>query len=612
MTYCCTRCGVVIETAPIERLPSHERPSWTPIAKEDTMIVYASVLDRLTGECIDGDGALMAAFDREGECRGVAEIMDGPRGRLFQLSIGVEISSESGIVLKVWDPATGETTEIPETIACNGEKQIGTIFEPFVFEVGMLEQTISLGTGWSWVASGLVLDDARVGAVFAGCEFADGDVVKTANKSTTYYGGAWYPADFEIRPGVAYVVKKSAGGAEEVVLSGLPMEDAIAVTFGWNWIGGASLEAFAISGLSHSVGFEDHDVVKSSSASATYWGGDWWPGAFTIQPGVGYKAKLANAGVVSCQGVRSETPAKSGRRAMLMSAGARAAAPEWTPVKQDETFIASLQVTNSEGVAFSANGSRIAAFAADGECRGVSEIMVGPEGRLFQLSIGIASDSETGFTLKLWDAETGEMHDVSEKLDANRESIGAIEAPVVLSVVDDAEVYVAVADATVVAGEDGGYSVVADDGKVLEIADFSFSSMVGDEVVDTKDGYDIAIAADGRSATVRLKLPAIGVAVGPGEAAPEKAKDDGTGLLVDIGSIGEGAIMAKPDVGEGETLGALPVAAVRGLWYQAEWGGSIDGMTPGAKVQADGGALYLGVIKQKGDRGFYKVTVSEH
>ena len=34
-------------------------------------------------------------------------------------------------------------------------------------------------------------------------------------------------------------------------------------------------------------------------------------------------------------------------------------------------------------------------------------------------------------------------------------------------------------------------------------------------------------------------------------------------------------------------------------------------MTTGEKVQATGEKLYLGVIKQTGDKGFYKISVSE-
>jgi len=51
--------------------------------------------------------------------------------------------------------------------------------------------------------------------------------------------------------------------------------------------------------------------------------------------------------------------------------------------------------------------------------------------------------------------------------------------------------------------------------------------------------------------------------------------------------------------------------AVKGLWYQASWWSDLNNMTQGAKVQATGDELYLGVIKQTGNSGFYKVSVSE-
>ena len=58
-------------------------------------------------------------------------------------------------------------------------------------------------------------------------------------------------------------------------------------------------------------------------------------------------------------------------------------------------------------------------------------------------------------------------------------------------------------------------------------------------------------------------------------------------------------------------VSALPVKAVKGLYYQASWGSDLSNMRQGEKVQATGDTLYLGVIKQQATQGFYKVTVSE-
>jgi len=47
------------------------------------------------------------------------------------------------------------------------------------------------------------------------------------------------------------------------------------------------------------------------------------------------------------------------------------------------------------------------------------------------------------------------------------------------------------------------------------------------------------------------------------------------------------------------------------LYYQASWGSSLDSLTPGKAFRADGTKSLIGVIKQKGNSGFYQVLVSE-
>lgn len=163
----------------------------------------------------------------------------------------------------------------------------------------------------------------------------------------------------------------------------------------------------------------------------------------------------------------------------------------------------------------------------------------------------------------------------------------------------------AVEDGTMAATADGGYVVTANDGKTLTDADFSFSTVVDDEVVDTRKGYVVAIADGGKRATVQLRNPAIG-AMSVNEGVID-ATDKSGALVV----VPESKIAGKPAAVGEEDVGALPVEAVPGLYYQASWGNNLDSLSSGAKVQAKTDTLYLGVIKQTGDKGFYRVTVSE-
>ena len=169
--------------------------------------------------------------------------------------------------------------------------------------------------------------------------------------------------------------------------------------------------------------------------------------------------------------------------------------------------------------------------------------------------------------------------------------------------------------------EGGGYVVTAKDGETISESDIAISSEIDGTPIVVTAGYDIAVASDGKSATVTLKMPTIGAAaIAAAELAGEvmvadKDESDESGALVDVDAVvahlGAAAIKAVPATGSGEELGAMPVKSVRGLWYQASWGDSLENMTDGGKVQATGTVLYLGVIKQSGTKGFYKLRVSE-
>ena len=418
-------------------------PSWTPVAKEDTMIVYATVFDTSANAALEADGTRLGAFTANGECRGWAAIMDGPAGRLFQLSVGVESVSESGIVLKVWNPETGDVVEILERIACNADKQIGTIAAPYTFKIGALELAVDLKEGWNWISTCLTADDSNAGTVFAGCTFANNDVVKTSNGAATYYNGTWYPApaSFRIEPGVAYVVKKSAGGTETVTLRGTLMDDGIPVKVGWNWIGMPHMSGQTISDVTHSGGFVNDDVVKSSTASATYYQGQWYPATFSLSPGTGYKANLSKAGTLTL-GSRAIDYSHAASRVINsadVADGDRQERPEWTPVTQEDTLIAYVQIQKPDGTGyFESEGSVLAAFSHLGECRGVVDVMDGPAGKIYQLSIGVTNVTESGFTLQLWDSASGQIYAVNERLACNAEkTIGKIFNPVCLTVEGD-------------------------------------------------------------------------------------------------------------------------------------------------------------------------------
>ena len=178
-----------------------------------------------------------------------------------------------------------------------------------------------------------------------------------------------------------------------------------------------------------------------------------------------------------------------------------------------------------------------------------------------------------------------------------------------------APAWVDVGEKGAVEASGNGYAVVAKEGETLTEADFMFG-------IAAKEAYVVSIAADGKSATVTLKAPEVAAREAGQGSQPSQVEEgvgddteDPVGILASVEDIvakhGESAIKAKPTPKSGEEVGALPVKAYEGLYYQAAWGDDLGAMTQGEKVQATGDTLYLGVIKQTGNKGFYRITVSE-
>ena len=176
------------------------------------------------------------------------------------------------------------------------------------------------------------------------------------------------------------------------------------------------------------------------------------------------------------------------------------------------------------------------------------------------------------------------------------------------------ENYGVVANKAICERTDSGYLFTAKDGETLSEEDIVFNAMLNGARVDTTKGYEVKISADGMSATAQLKSPLLGVAaIVTDDNSPNADTSDPTGTLVKIDDIfiNNFFLSTYPETNSDEEVGALPVNAVPGLYYQAAWGNDIKNLTVGSKVQATANTLYLGVVKQNGTCGFYKVTVSE-
>ena len=85
-----------------------QAPSWeTPDNYQNNMTIYAQVKDTTKDALIESTGSLLAAFDSNGQCRGVASITTGPTGKLYQLTVCSNTAAGEALTLKIWNVSTG-------------------------------------------------------------------------------------------------------------------------------------------------------------------------------------------------------------------------------------------------------------------------------------------------------------------------------------------------------------------------------------------------------------------------------------------------------------------------------------------------------------------------
>jgi hypothetical protein len=231
---------------------------------------------------------------------------------------------------------------------------------------------------------------------------------------------------------------------------------------GWNWISYLPQAPIEVNAALANLKPSDTDVIKSQYAFAQYvkqGGTTKWFGSMTnMQPGLGYRLKLANASqntgskfnypvsgpaaaiAARSNGGESEVAegitAKSGANGMAKTAGQTQGRPNWSVNPNDYQFnmtvVAALKISGAE----SRDTNDVIAAFVDGVCRGVSQPQFIDALNRYEVFLMIHSNQTAGETVvfKAFDADAEVELKVGESMafevDASR---GTVAAPVVFN-----------------------------------------------------------------------------------------------------------------------------------------------------------------------------------
>ena len=179
-----------------------------------TMTLYAQVL-RIDGTYIDSDASMLAAFGPNGGCRGAFTPIQGPKGRLFALTIASNQSSEKGITLQVFDADAGQALPIAETLDFAVEAVLPSITGLKAPMQLHIDESAIL---WTITVAGCSADKARA---------ARGQTVSLAAVLPEGEDEADYDFEWQSQPTVDFA---AAGAAASFEMPGEPISVTCAAT----------------------------------------------------------------------------------------------------------------------------------------------------------------------------------------------------------------------------------------------------------------------------------------------------------------------------------------------------------------------------------------------
>ena len=403
-------------------------PNWSVGNYQYNMVVYASV-QNAQGVSLEADGNLLAAFDVNGICRGAVGPLDiGIGVKVYQLTVCSDNSTESGLTLKLWDAATNTIHDVNGTINFAADTEVGLLWDPVIYTTIEVEQpepttiTVTFDANGGNGGTSVTLDHGsalsaptvmREGYTFVGWTPS---VPATVPATNTTYVAQWQAN--------VYTITYSANG-------GLGTMEAISAMYGTPVV--IATNAFVRDGYCF-VGW-----ATAAEGEVLYTSGESVSNLTAVQNGVVTLYAIWEEISNTPEGPGGDEPSTP-------------TSPNWSVGNYQYNMVVYASIQNAQGVSLEADDNLLAAFDANGVCRGVVgplDIDIGV--KVYQLTVCSDNSTESGLTLKLWNAASNTIYDVNGTINfAADTEVGLLWDPIVYTVAETTVKYDVI---TMVVGE---------------------------------------------------------------------------------------------------------------------------------------------------------------
>lgn len=340
----------------------------------------------------------------------------------------------SSLRLEIWDASACLRYEVLETnFMFQPDIVIGSPTAPQVIHTTHnVLRDVPIGKGWNWLSFNLVFPNPGLNAALASLNHPENDLMKSQTQFSTYASGSWVGTLAGLDNKKLYIYY--ADEPDTLLMRGnliSPDTLPIPVVTGWNWVGYVPQYSLPINDALGSLTPTAGDLIKSQTEFAQYINPThgWLGNLKFMQPPQGYQIKLASTGTLTYPLL---PPNRTSAIADAPFKGPGIGASFWTvdaaQFEHSTTLIGMLNVDDANATAAT---MELGAFVG-GELRGAGQaVRIEPlQAYLFFLT-AYANTTGEELTFKLFDAATGTVQDLNEKLafSAN-EHRGSLDEPV--------------------------------------------------------------------------------------------------------------------------------------------------------------------------------------
>ena len=286
----------------------------------------------------------------------------------------------------------------------------------FMMSQGEVTQETNLAQGYNWWST--YVEQAGMDGLSM-LEESLGDngltIRSQASGYNDYYDGyGWFGSLSGINNESSYRVITNA--ACSVTLTGsaaVPSQHPIVLSQGWKWIGYVPSTAMGVNEALANLDAVVGDKLKSQQGYADYYENYGWYGSLnTIEPGMGLMYFSANGETVTF------TYPDNGRGGELRP-NITGANNHWKPnVFAYPDNMTVMAVVELDGAEISSDNYELAAFAANGECRGSVKLTYAEPLHRYVAFLTISGKDAAELSFRLYDTKTNtEYYDAEESLD---------------------------------------------------------------------------------------------------------------------------------------------------------------------------------------------------